>query len=421
MIAKDVHYSTPYVGLTPLPVYKPIVDYAITMASTDEKDMPFSIVWAAGDRVIHQTENWRVCVSMSSNRIAKYECYMRPSSNQNTKGWYTGDGMTYLYLPSDPKQYYQYMLNVNPYRLPGTTVDVVERQEVISMEPSFGHSPKAPSVARAGGVALGKYRSSAMMQLLGAVSGLTAKKSWFMLGSEVVCLGADINLSDKREAITIVENRRYKHPLYVKSANANDAVAVNNAVDKSIDNVSWAYLETIGGYVFLETPNLYVIQTDKDNTELWLSHGISPNGAAYQYILLPGMNKNEVADYAEKPAVNVLSNNNLIQAIYVPSEQLTAINFWKSARIDVPQVGKVSCNKMAAVMMQTEENKLVISISDPSWETRTQVLTIEGLYNLQNAEPQDNVTAKTSNEQTRLIINQHHRLGMTQTITLIKQ
>jgi hyaluronate lyase len=46
------------------------------------------------------------------------------------------------------------------------------------------------------------------MQLATFDSTLRAKKSWFFLDDEVVCLGADINSTDGNPIHTTVENRR---------------------------------------------------------------------------------------------------------------------------------------------------------------------------------------------------------------------
>ena len=49
---------------------------------------------------------------MSSSRIGKFESI----NNENTKGWYTGDGMTYVYLHVNDyaSNYWEY---INYYRL----------------------------------------------------------------------------------------------------------------------------------------------------------------------------------------------------------------------------------------------------------------------------------------------------------------
>ncbi|QOR71093.1 hypothetical protein IM660_01910 [Ruania alkalisoli] len=72
------------------------------------------------DRMVHQRPGFAFAVAMSSTRIATYESI----SAQNLHGWYTGDGMQYLYNADLTHYDDGYWATVDPYRLPGTTVPV---------------------------------------------------------------------------------------------------------------------------------------------------------------------------------------------------------------------------------------------------------------------------------------------------------
>ncbi len=414
IVAYNEHYSNPYSGLNPLPVYKPVVDKALRLASEQSGDIPFSVVWAAGDRVIHQTDRWRVALSMSSNRIGKYESFLTATAKQNNTGWYTSDGMTYLYLPTDAKQYYQYMLNINPYRVPGTTVDMIERKEEATTQPMYGNPAGAPKNARAGGAKQGMV-SSAMMQLLGGASNLTAKKSWFFFDNEVVCLGADINLDADREVITTVENRRFKHPLVL--SDGKTLQQFNNQVSQQ--QADWACLETIGGYYFPEGATLNVNQTDNGNTEIWFTHGNAPQQAHYAYYLLPAMNTAQVKEYAAAPAVTILANTSQLQAVEHKEKSILAVNFWTANTLAVDDLALTS-DGVAAVILKQEGNSLTLSVADPTWDLRKQTLTLNGVYQLAEADPIGNVKVKVKGENTIVTINQDNRLGMTQQIVLTR-
>lgn len=81
--------------------------------------------YAAMDRVAHVRPGYTFALSMSSQRIYNYETI----SGQNVRGWYTGDGMHYLY--NDDLAHYDdnYWATVDPYRLPGTTVPTDPRSD----------------------------------------------------------------------------------------------------------------------------------------------------------------------------------------------------------------------------------------------------------------------------------------------------
>ena len=85
----------------------------------------FAKVFPKTDKAIAQVNGVGIGISLSSTRQGKYESI----NQENMKGWYQGDGMTYVYLSPDDyaSQFYQ---NANPYRLPGTTVTTAPRELV---------------------------------------------------------------------------------------------------------------------------------------------------------------------------------------------------------------------------------------------------------------------------------------------------
>ena len=347
---------------------------------------------------------------MSSNRIGKYECFMRATGNQNTKGWYSGDGMTYLYLPDDPEQYFQ-------YRLPGTTVDLIERDEVESLQPVYGHRPEAVDSARAGGVVQEDIRSSAMMQLLGGASALRAKKSWFMFDKEIVCLGADICLNDEREVITTIENRRFKHRLFVNT-NGVTTSSYSSARQQKVDKVSWAHLESVAGYWLPYTSDMYV-NHNGDATEMWLSHGIAPDKASYAYVILPGMTLDQTSSYAQSPETQILRNDTMVQAVSKPQEGITGVNFWGEASLPLNDSCAIHSDGVAAVMIHEKADTMLISIADPTWERRRQVLEIDGYFQQADSVADKDISLSIADNKTVVSINQLRRLGTTKTIMLV--
>ena len=77
------------------------------------------------DKTIHERANYSLAISRSSSRISKYE-FM---NKENLKPWFQGDGMTYLYN-SDLTQFSEdFWPTVDPYRLPGTTIDTRKRAD----------------------------------------------------------------------------------------------------------------------------------------------------------------------------------------------------------------------------------------------------------------------------------------------------
>lgn len=153
------------------------------------------------DRVVHDREGFRFGLSMSSERIDKYEGY---TTSGGLTEWYIGDGMTYIYT-DDRKQYTTtWWANANPYYMPGTTVDSVQRRTDIGTEgnPDW----HVPENTFAGGVTDGKRGVAGMILGNKYVTGLAGRKSWFMLGDTIVCLGSGIT-GGEGEVYTVLDNR----------------------------------------------------------------------------------------------------------------------------------------------------------------------------------------------------------------------
>src|SRR5262249_26343386 len=167
-------------------------------------------------------------------------------NQENLKGWYTGDGMTYLYNQDQGQYSDDFWPTVNQYRLPGTTVDTRSRSSC------SGQSYASPK-SWVGGTDLWDVGVSGM-ELKAYGSSLTARRSWFMFDDEIVALGAAINSTDSAGVETIVENRKL-------DADGSNALTVNGEQkpatlgwSEAMSDVSWFHLDGTGGYSFPEPP-----------------------------------------------------------------------------------------------------------------------------------------------------------------------
>lgn len=143
-----------------------------------------SHVFAGMDRVVHRRPTWAFAISMSSRRIAAYESI----NGENRRGWYLGEGVTYLYNDDLAQFNDAFWPTVDPYRLPGITVDTMPRLDM-----GGGQGLYTPNAQWVGGAALDDRYVSAGMSHQADGSELESKKSWFCLDAMVVALGAGIN------------------------------------------------------------------------------------------------------------------------------------------------------------------------------------------------------------------------------------
>ncbi|WP_222871171.1 polysaccharide lyase 8 family protein [Nonomuraea sp. PA05] len=363
-------------------------------------------VFAAMDRVVHRRPSWSYAISLSSRRIAMYEC----GNGENYRAWYQGDGATYLHL--DLGHYSDdYWPTVDSHRLAGTTVDTRRRDPAVS---SGGTGTFRPGNAWAGGAAADGY-GVAGLDLAAPGTTLTARKAWVCLDDAVVCLGAGITSLDGRPIETVVENRATAAALTVGDG--------------------WAHLGGVAGYVF---PSGSVPRTlrerrtgawleindgpstkgtadpvARDYTTLWFDHGADPSDAAYAYIVLPLATRERTEGF---DGVEILANTGGAQAVRARGRsagggELIAAIFW------TPQeAGGISASVPCAVLIRRAAGRITVAVSDPGRATTTATIALpHPAHHLIEAD--DTVTV-TTGERPQVTVDLTGSAGRTHTAVL---
>lgn len=365
--------TTPFAALATLP------QLALARAVLDDPAIPAgtrttgSFVFADMDRVVHRRPGWAYGLSLSSQRISAYEA----GNGENLHGWYTGDGMTYLYDGDGLGQFNDgFWPTVDPYRLPGTTVDTRGRADLGT---AGGTSTYRPGNAVAGGAVLDGRHTVAAMEVVGAEgSTLRARKSWFLLDNAVVALGAGITASDGRTVETVVENRN----LGAKGRNRLLVDGVERGGSAAVSRAGWAHLDGTGGYVFPGATALNVLREERTGTwravntgadtggstdpvtrryaTLWMDHGVSPTDAAYAYVLLPGASAAATAVWSRSQPVRIVANDALAQAVEDRRNGLTAVHFWGAG-----SAAGITASGPATVLVQRHGAHVSVAVADP--------------------------------------------------------
>lgn len=354
---------------------KPIVDNPRIKTRGDLERFK---VLANMDRVVHHRPGFTFAISMHSDRVYNYENI----HGHNKCGWYTGDGMTYLYN-GDLAQYSEaFWPTVDMTRLGGTTV-------------ARGAKPTHRLLNRrnwVGGVEWEKRYGAAGMWLAPQKHSLQARKSWFMFDDEIVALGSGISCKDKRVVETIVENRKLKKSGKNAFTMDNEKKSVQLGWTETMKDVSWAHLAgnvpgaDIGYYfpspVALKAKREARTGTWKDISDLearerdevghftrnyltlWLDHGKDPVGASYAYALLPNKPASAVKRYAGSPDIEILAQTMRVHAVREKKLGLVGANFWTPGpnKADI-----VTCKGVASVMLGERRNgEWVLAVSDPT-------------------------------------------------------
>lgn len=163
-------------------------------------------VFTSMDRFVQSNSNYMASLSLYSQRTSSFEA----GNGENKRGWHTADGMFYLYNNDGVQFSNSYWPTVDPYRLPGTTVDTVTLQDensafttVVSPETWVGGASDGNQAVV--GMSLNKQGTKNNGTVL--PMNLCAKKSWFILEDQTIALGAGISGDTTASIETVVDNR----------------------------------------------------------------------------------------------------------------------------------------------------------------------------------------------------------------------
>ena len=356
----------------------PAVAAAMAAWTSQSQMPPGQYHFPAMDCIVSWRTNFCLALRMSSSRIYNFESF----SGENLHGWFTGDGMAYLYLGNPDTQFTSdFWPTVDPYHLPGTTEEQFTRPAAVNNS-AYGAGTKTSQTWVGGAQVAGNY-GAAGMSVAAYGTTLTGRKSWFMFDNEIVCLGAGITCGDvKGEVDTTVENRRL-------GSSPTQNFVVNGVTNppvmgwsSNLTTATWCSLDGTGGYYFpggatnlhagfvpntgswyaidnSESTNLY---TDNYLT-LWFNHGVNPTNATYAYVLLPNYTATYTAAYAANPAVTILTNTPNVQAASKPALGVMAANFWADG---TNSAGLITVNRKSSVITSANIFQIAVGVSDPT-------------------------------------------------------
>ena len=339
--------------------------------------------FASMGREVAWRTNFAFGISMCSSRIANYESI----NSGNLHGWFQGDGMTYLYTGNSETQFSSdFWPTVDPYHLPGTTVETNSRA-------NSANEAKTTDQNWVGGAQVANTYGVAGMSMHSTGTTLTAKKSWFMLDDEIVCLGAGITCGDSVGIHTTAENRRLGNPITQSFTLNGTAITPSVGWSSNLPSAtaSWCTLSGTGGYYFpagnsnlqatftANTGSWSAINSGDSSTsytddyfKLWFDHGVAPTNASYSYVILPTMNATGVSNYANAPDILILSNSTFVQAVKKPTLGVVAANFWANGN---STADLISVNNKSSVITLENSNSIMVGIADPT-ETNTGSITV---------------------------------------------
>lgn len=329
------------------------------------------------DKLVYNNadKDYALGFSMHSSRIKNFE-YM---NGENSKGWYTSDGVVYLYNQDLSHYSDNYWATVDHSHLPSAT----EIKEVRDSS-TDKKNDKTESLLKSsfvGATKLDEKNASLAMDFNNWNDDIRLKKSWFILGDRVVFLGSDIENPNDKEVYTNIENRKLKetdqYKIYVNDKVLNDKKTTEDGISKVFLESKNGPNENIG-YYFLNNKNLTVekehregswseVNKDgskdkKENDFIKISQDHKDN-TGYAYVMMPATSKDEF-DKAPIDDIKVLANTNKVQAVFDQTNNIWGISLFNDEEFKIND--ELSLDKKGLYTIKKDGNKYVISYFDPS-------------------------------------------------------
>ena len=406
---------------------KPKIKNILENIMADENIKPLKVegtkIFGAMDRAVYtNSKEGKVVLSMHSNRIANYETM----NEENLKGWYTGDGMTYIY-GKDSSSFVEFWPTADMYHLSGVT------NSINKMENKAGERREKPTVSPkkfVGGVETGDV-AFVGMDFISWNNKTTAKKSWLMIDGAVLALGSNITSTDG-EIHTTIDNRILKKgKIYIDGKELNKNSTIKDPKNISI-NFNENYPNENIGYKIINSPELNINFTEnkgswKDiggtlDTEIvkqyfsvYLNYGKDPKDETYAYVILPMFSKDEVENY-DTSRFKIEKLDGKAHIVRDTKTDIVAINFWNAGENEFEGI---KTKYPLSIIKDEKDGILKLYVSDPTQAQNENVsLEINGKYKFIE-KSSDKIFVKTENGVTKLNLDLKNN-GSTEKIELKK-
>lgn len=325
-------------------------DYGIVAAHTQ--------FWKS-NYTLHVRPAYTFSVQSSSDRTLRTE----RGNNENILGKFLPDGATNIQRSGS--EYANLMPVWEWDKIPGTTGRDYPDDSGATIHKDWG----IPGTTKfSGGASDGVYGVSCYDLNYDSVQ---AKKAWFFFDKEVVCLGAGIT-SEAKESVTTTINQAWLRGVISRSSTAKG------------EKGFWALHDGIA-YIFPERSDVeisnavqsgswYRINQGQSKTELtdkvfkiWVNHGIAPQNASYQYIVIPGITVEGIKKY-NRSVIQILKNTAELQAVKHTVLNMVQAVFYKPGTL-VYDGGSLTVDQPCTVYIKNLNTKNpVLYIADPAQE-----------------------------------------------------
>lgn len=407
-ILKSDSFYDPYQNL---PAYSDIQNFKQLLADEDVKTQTLA-TWLSTfnsmDKLAYYNaeKGFAFALSLHSNRTQNYEAM----NDENTRGWYTGDGMFYLYNKDQSHYSDNYWPTVNPYFLPGTTESDAKREDATKALMENYIKEKKDSKALTGQVTnsspfvgslkLSEKYAVAAMDFHNWNRSLEVKKGWVILDDKIVFLGSGIKSQNPSEKIyTTIEQRKVNPKTPYKVYINGQLITEKENSSQVYDNVTSILLESSDpdlniGYVFTKPSQLII--DHKEQTGTWndinrtsenkvsqkntfitirKEHGNENDD--YAYYMMPKASLQSLNEANQSKCIQVLENNSHLQVVYQEATQTWAVIKYDDQVYNLNLGQSLELKEAGIYMLQKENNQFKLVSYKPSKEiAKTEVKSL---------------------------------------------
>ncbi|RYG86721.1 MAG: hypothetical protein EON59_09315, partial [Alphaproteobacteria bacterium] len=335
------------------------------------------------DRFVHRAPGWALSVAGFSARTGNYEM----GNGENLHGWYTANGTVY-HCNQQKLDHFQddYWPTVDPYRMPGTTIDKRPRTNGESQS-SLGQA-----TSLVGGVS-DQNCGVAVMTVNRDGGSMLARKSYIFIGDYIVFQGSGITNTTSYGVETVIENRNI-------GASGANLVRMNSTSNTVLNTLgasqtlaaNWLHIEGLGGLIFKAgNPTINGLRSERSGRwsdinadsktptdlrtrrylTLWFDHGVAPTNGSYGYAFMPS---------ATASATGIAYTNNQVRWQTRPSSHFAYVlqsgnNVYGAAFWASDTNGIFQASAPVVVIVRVTNGRMAITCSDPL-QTQTAPITI---------------------------------------------
>ncbi len=337
------------------------------------------------DHFTVQRPGFFTSVRMYSTRVHNMEW---PYNSEGLLNHHRGDGANHISVTG--REYFNIAPVFDYQKIPGTTI--VQKATL----PDPDQIQKLGLTNFVGAVTDGRYGGVAF-DFKSPHDPLVARKSWFFLENEYVCLGAGISSTAAGAVVTTIDQALLNGEVHLSRQGRPQSL---KRAETSYDGVDWVHHANIG-YFFPTTRRVTVKnlatrgswwrgnhekripreELVKDVFGLWIDLGIRPDNASYSYVIIPAIGLDQMKDYGKNRSMKILVNTNTLQAVEDPKRQLILVVFYRAGRLQGSHGLELIAHSPGVFMLKGGKSNLQeIWAADPTRSLDRMSLSINSMY-----------------------------------------